>query len=182
LENCDNCSIENVFSLFAAQSQDPLARGAAGIQASYCNGCAISSSVVRLSGTGLNNGKGVRIANSQKCTLIGLRILESFDYGILLEQSSHNNVVDGCLSYNNGKGVNYGAGIFVNDSSYCMLSGNRCFDDANPRTQQFGIRLYGSTNDSFVAGNNVWGNVQHGVLDSSNFGTQNRIGINYPDN
>ncbi|MCK4359239.1 MAG: right-handed parallel beta-helix repeat-containing protein, partial [Candidatus Cloacimonetes bacterium] len=78
--------------------------------------------------------------------------------GIRLKNITHS-IVSNNIVYNNGKDDDvFNAGIFVEDSTYNLITGNCCFDDQGAKTQKRGIREHGTSDYNRIIGNDFRGN------------------------
>ncbi|MCK4520789.1 right-handed parallel beta-helix repeat-containing protein [Candidatus Parcubacteria bacterium] len=83
--------------------------------------------------------------------------------GIWLTHSSDNNTVSGNVCINNGQDptgiyLNDDDGIKIHDSTYNIISDNRCTDTQGTKTQEYGIEETGSSNYNTISDNDLRGN------------------------
>lgn len=83
--------------------------------------------------------------------------------GIEINGGSDNFLIGNTIVDNSQLAIGLFSGIALADAHYVVVSGNRSGSDAAPR-QRFGIEEFVGANDNLIAGNDVAGNRQGGVL------------------
>jgi parallel beta-helix repeat protein len=147
-----------------------------GIQGNYSTNAIISSNIVqfssfdgiyfagvggtnRISGNQINNngGNGISIIEQHDC-IIGENI---------------------CLSNGTKRIANNTYGILIHTSLRDIISGNRCGNNDQQKTQDIGIAMVGPSDQAIITGNILVGNNAHSIQIA---GTGNIIQLNMQDN
>ena len=110
---------------------------------------------------------GITIENSSKGS-VKSNIVAYCDACGITNNSSVNVLVTSNVVYNNNK--NYSgrtlsdpAGIRILDSTDIIVVSNRCFDDQDTPTQEYGIREVGTSDYNIITNNNCRGNATGGI-------------------
>ncbi len=139
-----------IFNITTTNNFSARNTGANGINYQYTRGGAISNNVV-----GSNDENGILVQQS-------LNILISSNV-------AKNNDIDNLAA---------GDGISIDGSSDILIVTNRAFDDQASKTQNAGVRLTSTVNNTLIAENDLRGNVGDGIVPA---GTSNiyRINLGY---
>jgi len=110
---------------------------------------------------------GISLRFATECKVIGNTVYNNGDRGIRLYCSS-DNVIKGNICKNNNQKGTTGDGIRLEDDGtngclYNVIVGNRCFDNQDTKTQQYGIREVGVSDFNLIIGNIVVGNAVSGI-------------------
>jgi len=107
-----------------------------------------------------NSGEyGINVqGNSRGSQIIGNKVMSSGYDGIRLHDA-HNSVIEGNICLNNGQAGSGYSGIHLEDyANGCVIVGNRCYDDQDTKTQDYGISVEGSCTYVRIKGNICRGN------------------------
>ena len=93
--------------------------------------------------------------------------------GIYLQSAASRSIVSGniCKNANNGESGTR-AGIHLADVSYCVITGNICFDDQDSETQDYGI---------YSTGTSALNIIRNNELSDNKTGAVSLVGANYTD-
>jgi nitrous oxidase accessory protein NosD len=136
---------------------------------------ATNGSTGEITGNHVRGSVAVGIGVRSNLVVSGNTVEEGQDAGILLHGMY--NVCTGNICRRNGQGASAAQpwGIWVNNGPN-LVQGNRCFDDRETRTQQYGIYLKDGVNEACIEFNDVAGNREGGVRHPSR--GQNCIRLN----
>lgn len=129
----------------------------------WSNGLEVCENVV-VSGNSLYNpdtGIKVGVQNGgivKNCTIIGNNVEYALKRGIVIQNVS-NVLISSNMIYNSGRGDDiFNAGIFLENSFYNIIIGNKCYDDQVVKTQLYGFREYGTSDYNIVVNNDFRNN------------------------
>jgi parallel beta-helix repeat protein len=136
-----------------------------------CGRCTVSNNVVS------NSGFDNIFCQAPDIAIVGNVCTAANGSGILVSGGTSVSVVSNiCMNNDQGTADTVSSGIRLTNATQTRVIGNRCTDNQGTKTQNFGIREDGTSNNNYFAGNDFSGNK---TSDRSLVGTTN-IWIGHP--
>ncbi|NVM23725.1 MAG: right-handed parallel beta-helix repeat-containing protein [Desulfobacterales bacterium] len=128
-------------------------------------GVYVAGENVKVGGNQVLNTTDDGIAIAPTATLVSVKgniVFEAGKHGIVINANSV--IVNGNHVVNSADDVAGRDGIRLEVVSDCVVTGNRCYDTQEPKTQNYGIREYTGSDYNIITGNNLRGNLTGGLL------------------